>query len=231
MRNPTDHFDPKEWADIYDSQILKGEKQIFRRSRDLALEVCLQSSKPGQLWIEVGCGTGHLGADLNAAGLRIIGFDHDIAMIRVAQQKLGNKCFIARAPKFPIRDCSADGMIAVSFIGCLNELQPFLLELHRVLKPDGFAVLTFTNRSSHLHRINRLIRKPDGFYRAYSLAEVRSGLGQAGLQIQTIRFYNFFLDGSWALPGARISKWAETASPKMIRQSLGRNLLVLAKRV
>ena len=225
----TDRFVASEWADVYDSPNLKPGYYTFRRARTLALELCIQNSKQGEFWIETGCGTGHFTSDLAAAGLHMIGLDHDLEMIRFARDRFRILCIAAKAEKIPLINKCADGVVAVSVAGCLQGLQPFLGEIHRVLKPEGHAVLTFTNRQSHLHRLNRLFRKSNCCFRAYSADEVILALQGAGFEIKKLRYYNFQLDlGNGISSVMRISQWCEAVTPKRIASRFARNLIVLA---
>jgi ubiquinone/menaquinone biosynthesis C-methylase UbiE len=231
MISPADHFNAREWADVYDSPDDAGSNLVFRAGREIAREQCLRLSSPGQIWIEAGCGTGHLGADLAAAQLRVIGFDHDPQMARTARQRFGLACAAAKAERFPFADKCADGLIATAVAGCLPDLVPFLQEILRILKNNGCAIITSTNRVSSLHGINRLIYRPQGCYRAYSLAEAGDLLRRTGFTTESFQFYNFFVNTErWNFPSARISRRLETSLPSFLRSRLGRNLVIVARK-
>jgi hypothetical protein len=114
-------------------------------------------------------------------------------------------------------------------LGCLAELQPFFREIRRVLAPAGHAVLTFTNRRSHLHRINRLFRKPQGSFRAYSVAEISAELHIAGLRMEGAEYFNSFVDtGKWMIPPKSMVEWSDHHLPRLVAPGIARNAIVVA---
>ncbi|PWT90867.1 MAG: hypothetical protein C5B54_06350 [Acidobacteria bacterium] len=194
--------------------------------------MCLRISKPRELWIDAGSGTGNLSSELIAAGLRVVDIDHDIGMTRYAKEKFELAGVVAKTQKLPFRDQIADGLVAISLIGCLPELPPFLAEVNRVLKPKANAILTFTNRSSHLHRVNRLFRKSTEFFRAYSISEIKNELENAGLEIKHLRFCNFVIEGKRRIfPSNGISKRFENLVPRFISSQIARNVVVVSQKI
>ena len=81
------YFDPDTWADIYEGPARPAQALVFRRGRALAVAACLAYADRGDRWLDVGCGAGHVAADLARAGLCVRGFDHDPAMVRAARQR------------------------------------------------------------------------------------------------------------------------------------------------
>src|SRR5262249_55524210 len=59
---------PAAWAQVHD--LRRPRDLVFWRGQDLAAEICLPRVRPGDLWVDVGCGPGHLTATLAAAGAR-----------------------------------------------------------------------------------------------------------------------------------------------------------------
>src|SRR5207247_9701239 len=49
----------------------------FRRGCELAAQTCLEIARQHEVWVDVGCGTGDLAAELAARELRVTGVDHD----------------------------------------------------------------------------------------------------------------------------------------------------------
>src|ERR1700744_4226339 len=71
---------PKEWdAGLYES----SSQFVWKFGEDV---VSLLKPQPGERILDVGCGTGHLTADIAAAGALTFGIDASPAMIAQARQ-------------------------------------------------------------------------------------------------------------------------------------------------
>ena len=116
---PKDHFDAEQWQRVYTDYA--GGDFLFRRGVELAEKISFEVSMPGELWLDVGCGTGYLAARFNQSGRAVMGVDHDPAMIDSAKRRYINKCptdklnFItADAYHLPFDDATVDGVMATS---------------------------------------------------------------------------------------------------------------------
>jgi len=235
MPKPTDHFNPEQWTRIYDSGNRDGFAFVFRRGADIAYEICSGLGIPGGLWLDIGCGAGDLANKLSQTGRTVIGLDHDPAMIDLAQKRFGTKLkfLTAGAYELPFGDESIDGLMATSLAGCLEFPERFYREVHRVLRKDGFAVLTFTNRQSVLLKINSLTRKMNNapLLRLYKCKDVIKDLKETGFNVTDVRFYNFFLNfGSRLFPPKSIALYLEGLDKYKISRRLGRNFIITAKK-
>ncbi len=217
--HPTNRFDPAEWRRVYD----KPEGLVFQRGSALVETICRGNLRPGERWLDVGSGTGHLLRALDGSGAFLIGCDHDLAMVRYSREESGRSAFVAGdAERLPFCDGCLDGVAAVSTMGCLVSAGPFFSEAHRVLRAGGLLVATFTNRDSWLRRANNLAgrRRGGGVYSLYSGVEVTRDLRDVGFEIVGVRFYNFVLSGEWVEGFGRygVSRW------------LGRNFVAVGRK-
>jgi hypothetical protein len=125
--------------------------------------------------------------------------------------------------------------VATALVGLLEDAPVFLGEVRRVLSPGGHAVLTFTNRSSVLHRVDRFARPRRQTSplvlpaRAFSRREAVRALEGAGLVVVEMRFYNFFVvtDGG-TVPPRRLALTLERVLENWAGEPLARNFLVVA---
>src|SRR5687767_12066604 len=200
-------FDPDDWNRVYDDPQARAKNFIFQRSSELAGEVCDARSRPGQRWLDIGCGTGHLARRLTGTGASVVAVDHSLRMLVFARQRaadgppLGRLQFAAAlAEKLPFSDSSMHGVVASSLVGCLPSAEMFFAEVRRVLCKDGHIVVTFTNQASWLLKLNYLWpnrrETPDGMsdperYRLYHSAQVAHDIEKLGFRIVQIKFYNF----------------------------------------
>jgi len=201
-------FDPVRWS-AFLAEDRRGA--LFRRGLEIAKRLVDDVRRPGDLWLDAGCGPGDLAHDLAASGLRVVALDADHAAATFVQRRDQRLAVIVGdAERLPLASGAVDGVVATSLAGCLGSLDRFLCEVGRTLRPGGAAVITFTNRPSVLLRVNRLLdvlfggppaEQCPGTIRAFSLGEVRRSLGAAGLVATAVRFYNFTLVvGRWSLP-------------------------------
>jgi len=241
-------FDPEEWSNIYDFSMRNNKNFIFKHGSELVEDTCSKISRPNELWLDIGCGPGHLAVKLSEKGLCVIGIDHDMRMIEFAKKLLPNLCqtnkarFItSKAEILPFADNTIDGITAVSLTGCLSASDKFFEEVHRVLRKNGFAIITFTNRNSLLLKINgvlsralHMIRKPeesDGPYSLYACNEVVDMLQKIGFSVLNIRVHNFFLNiGNWLIPPKRVAIYCERLNKYKINHRVGRNFIIVAQK-
>src|ERR1700681_1345528 len=78
-------LDPGEWALVHDRR--EARHLAFWRGVELAREVCAERVRPGDVWLDVGCGPGHLAAALARLGARVVGLDLDPRMARYGRRR------------------------------------------------------------------------------------------------------------------------------------------------
>lgn len=246
-RPPTSKFDPEEWDRIYEGPRASGRSFIFRRASELAVGICREFMLPGQRWVDLGCGTGHLMRACTDRGASIIGVDHDARMVEFARQRSAETprgrnlhFIIAQVERLPFDNSTLDGLIATSVMGCLASPEDFFAEAHRVLRNAGHVVMTFTNQSSGLLKLNSLAAQLTGRRRRMSSREdirlycdtlVIENLEQLGFRILRVDFYNFVLQaGDWSMPPSRLAKRLERCGRRGFSRWLARNFIVTAQK-
>ena len=103
-----------------------------RAVRSLALS-------PGDVVLDLACGTGDLCDDVAAAGYRPVGFDLSAGMLRHARTRAP----LAQADvlRLPVSSASVDGAVCGFALRNFVELPLFFAELSRVLRPGGRIAL------------------------------------------------------------------------------------------
>lgn len=111
---------------------------------------------------------------------------------------LGEPVLALRQDAFEMPDAQFDCVVSIDVLEHLEEDQPFLRELKRVLKPGGMAVVTVPNGDDRLlaNRIKwKLGMTPEvyGHTRAgYTVAELSDAVRRAGLQPRETGGYSRF---------------------------------------
>ncbi|MCL6522551.1 MAG: class I SAM-dependent methyltransferase, partial [Firmicutes bacterium] len=144
------------------------------------LEAVRQLLGPGR-WLEVGVGSGRFAAPL---GVRD-GVDPSPAMRRRALAR-GVRAAEGVAEELPYGEASWDGVLMVTTVCFVADLDRSLGEARRVLRAGGALVVGFVDRLSPLGRLYEARRADDPFYRGarfYSVEELRAALGRAGFEV------------------------------------------------
>ena len=102
---------------------------------------------PDSRTIEVGVGSGRFAAPLGIA----LGIEPSLALCRMARRR-GIEIVRGRAEALPFKDGSCSSVLMVTVICFLDNPFPAFRELHRILIPRGFLIVTFIERGGQIHR-------------------------------------------------------------------------------
>ncbi|WP_410790891.1 Maf family nucleotide pyrophosphatase [Kribbella sp. C-35] len=100
------------------------------------------ASAVGQRVLELAIGTGIVGAELVALGNLVHGFDLSTAMLQRAKVRLPGHVAAADAARLPVGDRRCDAVVAVWLLHLLDDSEPVIAEVARVLRTDGVFVTT-----------------------------------------------------------------------------------------
>ncbi|MEI8409106.1 MULTISPECIES: Maf family nucleotide pyrophosphatase [unclassified Kribbella] len=92
--------------------------------------------------LELAVGTGIVGAELVARGNLVHGVDLSTAMLRHARVRLPGHVAAADAATLPIADRRCDAVVAIWLLHLLDDSEPIIAEVARVLRPDGVFITT-----------------------------------------------------------------------------------------
>jgi demethylmenaquinone methyltransferase/2-methoxy-6-polyprenyl-1,4-benzoquinol methylase len=130
--------------------------------------VAIADPRPGELVVDLACGTGDIAELASAAGARVVGVDLAEPMLQRAAGRLAIHLVHGDMCDVPLRDACADVVTAGYGLRNVPVLETALTEILRILRPGGRFVALDFNRPA-----NPLLRSA---YLAY-LAAVGSALG------------------------------------------------------
>lgn len=235
-------LEPADWALVHDRR--EPRHFAFWRGMDLCAGVCAERAIRGQLWADVGAGTGHLAATLAALGARVVGLDLDPRMALYARRRWSRPvaaAVAATASALPLAGGSCAGMVAVSLLGYLPEPAGLFAEAARVLAPGGTLCFTAMNRRSLLLAAAGAWTRGRGLlsgrlavrdrYTAHDPAALVAALRQAGFTPERQIFYGHFLGGSRRiLPSPAGARRLESIAAPGSRSPWARQILLVARR-
>jgi 2-polyprenyl-3-methyl-5-hydroxy-6-metoxy-1,4-benzoquinol methylase len=148
------HFNaqPNFWKDLYEENSLYGT--IHRERRAIALRWVADLALPAAARIlEVGCGAGLLAVDLARRGYVVEAVDTSPAMVDLARGHAAAAGVTDRltvrlgdAHALPGETGSATLVIALGVVPFLHSPAAALRDMARVVKPDGYVLLTSDNQ-------------------------------------------------------------------------------------
>ena len=157
--------------------------------------------RPGQRWLDLGCGSGVLTAHLARRCANVVGIDASEPMLREAHRELAQakvavtlRCCDARHMHWSEPE-AFDGILCSSVVEYFDDPSPLLHESVRVMRPGGVMVVSVPMRRSVTRGVQKILRRTaravgmDRFrYLAHSRFEVGNldlpgWLGAHGLQI------------------------------------------------
>jgi SAM-dependent methyltransferase len=119
------------------------EPYIGRWSRLVARELLAWlAPAPGGRWLDVGCGTGALGAAVLAAAdpATLVGLDPSAGFVADARARLGDpraRFVVADARRLPLAGASFDGVVSGLVLNFVPDPAAAVAEMARVARPGG----------------------------------------------------------------------------------------------
>ena len=180
------------------------KKKGFSVRKDILQALLADRQLTGQSWLDAGCGTGTLARFLaEHKGCHTLGVDASAAMIA--------NCVLAPNTEFHqikdicdtgLPDNSFDGVLCSSVLEYLSEPGLALMELRRLLKPNGLLLVSVPNAHPIarwpgviLYRLTKCLGRwrqnafLDYSKQSYSQFGFRKLLDRCGFQVEMVRTY------------------------------------------
>ena len=158
-------------ADRWDSALYEDRHSfVWKKASDL-LE--LLDPKPGERILDLGCGTGHLTAQIAERGAEVIGLDGSASMIAQARQNYPKLKFVLADAKAFEFDTPFDAVFSNAVLHWIPEAGLPLDCVARALKPKGRFVLEMGGKGN----VARIVTAID------------SVLREAGYEMANLHFY------------------------------------------
>ena len=101
---------------------------------------------PGRRTVDIGCGEGRLGRDLQKLGHRIVAIDSSPSLVAAAREfDPSMDVRLADAAALPLEDASADLAVAFMSLQDIDEMPAAIREVARVLEPGGRLCLAIVH--------------------------------------------------------------------------------------
>lgn len=138
----TEKSDAASWnANLYDAK----HGFVWKYGSDV---VSLLAPEPGERILDLGCGTGHLTAQIAESGARVVGVDQSPEMVlaaRAAYPKLKFEVADARELKF---DQEFDAAFSNAVLHWIHEPVPVIRGVRQALRPGGRFVAEFGGKGN-----------------------------------------------------------------------------------
>jgi SAM-dependent methyltransferase len=155
---------PYHWDAAEPRSVLRYQPHV--QANYLAVERTLASLPAGapRTVLDIGCGDGVLTWRLMRRGFVVVGMDCDLQGLALANREVtqrGRRPILLRGDGMliPFRDAAFDAVCAVEVVEHLPDVDRFLSETARVLKPGGHIVVTTPHRRDDgvLHSVHHTV--------------------------------------------------------------------------
>ena len=161
QRHVTDYFESTAayWKTVYSDRRLLSA--IYRDRHNTAFGwIQHLGLRPSARILEVGCGAGLMTSALARDGYIVDALDSTMTMLRMTRNDAADQCVQGRirvhsadVHALPFQARTFDLVIAIGVIPWLHSERLALREMQRVLKPDGYLLVTADNNA----RLNRIL--------------------------------------------------------------------------
>ena len=137
----------------------------FARRLDLIRLILTRHVRPGDSWVDLGCGSGVLCRELLALGASVVAVDGSPRMLSHAREQMGSE-YAGRVSWIQsdvqsissLKDGAFDGVLCSSVVEYLDRPDALLKEVARILSPGGILVISLPPTLSAVRVFQKGIR-------------------------------------------------------------------------
>lgn len=141
----------ERWDAMYAAETECLEDENFRLRRDISVARILSIVTPDSRVLDLGCGAGPVISELRRHGVKTDGLDYSEDMLENARARLrslglddsGLRQGDCRTTPYP--SAGFDVVVCLGVISYIENYDPVLDEIERLLKPGGTALISFRN--------------------------------------------------------------------------------------
>ena len=144
---------------------LNYQKKSFQIRLKLLRKILVEQVKPGNDWLDAGCGSGVLTKLLLDLGANVMAVDGSSQMIQVVIKDLGNQYstlnwrHLDLAGIKNVNSKEYDGILCSSVLEYLPEPQVFMQDIFSLIKAEGVLIISVPSKFSLIRFIHKLLRK------------------------------------------------------------------------
>ena len=192
LLNNSYNFDGKKYSRVEIEELLKTGFESFEKKPDQRLQHTLRMIE-GKDVLDVGCAAGGLSKKISLMGKKVLGIDVLEDAIKIAREfnSTPNTTFEVRdllKQQFP--ENSFDCITFLETIEHVENPGLYLRELHRILRPKGFLILSTPNATS-LKNIFYALSYRKKAKRVQISKEISSEPKHTGTQIEHVNNWDF----------------------------------------
>lgn len=243
----------QNWDATY-LQPAKGRAYEFIRRHQLALEILRERAPKNAHILEIGCGAGHAALELGKQGHLLTCVDVSAQMLETTRRNFARAALQCNTLQGNIDELnlspnSFDIVYALGVTEYMPDVAHTLRSIARLLKPGGFCLISFSNKSSIFRRIEHPLKRL-GAAVAYLLTRksrykdiaLKSGHAHnskaainamtfAGLHVAQQEFYSygFCIAGHWLPSLAQVTKWEREFSRSRLKET-GRGFILVSRK-
>ena len=139
------------WNAMYAADTDCLEDENFRARRDIAVAHVLSIVNPDSQVLDLGCGAGPVISELRRHAVNVVGIDYSEDMLEHARSRLRSQALDESGllqgdcRDTPYSGASFDVVVCLGVISYLEDYDPVLDEIDRLLKPGGTVLISFRN--------------------------------------------------------------------------------------
>ncbi|MEW6618928.1 MAG: class I SAM-dependent methyltransferase [bacterium] len=131
---------------FWDGDVSISQLQLAKEHNFRIRKLIPPSNQKEKICLDVGCGSGLFSEQIIKKGYDVIGTDYDERAIKLAKERGINTIQVdVEREKIPFENQTFDLIVCCEVIEHIKNPHNMLKEIHRVLKDDGFFVITTPN--------------------------------------------------------------------------------------